>query len=674
MTTRFCALACALMLAAFSVAAQNTVLSGRVVDADGTPVPGAAVFVEPGQGGELVRVAADTQGDFQLEGPFTGGVGLFAVAPGRSFGGVHLNLALGEREEGLRLVLDAPSSLSGKVTTDKNAPVAGARITRIGLVGPSKVGIPLAKLAAFGFEEPATDREGRFTVTGLPSGGRVAVKVGHPEYAQEAVDDLVPGNGNVAIRMWRGVTVRGEVRLRGDQSPVSGAAVILRSAQPPHDSAVARTDAFGVFNLRLKPGVYLAQATAAGQATPGWQRVTITGESLETSVHLGLAGTGTVRGVIADASTGLPIEGARIRLESAGNVAAILRSGPSGEFRAAAAEGDNVLYFESTPGYMPPEPRGVRVSVAGGRELELPGIWLAPLPVFRVQVLDEDEETPVPGAVISLLRPRQFGWLASGADGWAEIRIANLPPDGRIVGLVEHPGKPSGAVFSLARSDAAGAAVKLLPLASVSGRVVDGKGAPLPNIIVGAVYPDSPENDPLLLWRTVTGPDGAFRWDAVVPGVPQHCAAYGGGSAQGEGMPFNLAPAAAKELDSITLAEGAARAGTAPPQKVDWRKNRLLCGAAPAGGARPAVVVYCEAHEAGAAVEGLHGALVSANLQSKWDAAVVVRGGYSCTDAPLPVYAGSAPDPAGTLLVDPDGKVTLRTFGLPPLRSLAAPR
>ncbi len=655
------------LLFSTAVFAQTTTLTGVISDESGGAIPSARVFIEPGAAGDVAAGTVDAAGAFSFTGAYQGAVGIFAVAEGFGFGGVHVNAALGETVAGLRIILSPACTLSGRVVADKNTPVAGARITRVAVLSSGKVGIPLSKLAEFGFSEPVSARDGSFSVGNLPANTRVALKAVHPDYAQEAVENIASNASDAVITLYRGVLLRGEVRTRANQSPVSGASVVVRNAQPPHDSSLVKTDGFGVYSLRLKPGVYLCQATASGMATPGWQRVTITGETPETTGHLGLAAAGSVRGSIADAVSGKPIEGARIRLESSGNIASVVRTGPNGEFNLTAAEGDNVVYFEATPGFLPPDPRAIRVIVTGGKALDLPGMWLAPLPNFRVQAVGEDEKTPVAGAVITLLRPRQTGWLATDKDGWADIRVANLPADGRIIGMVEHPSRPDGAVFAIDRAQAAGALVKLIPFGTVSGTVLDARGNPAANVPVGAAFPESAEAEPLLMWRTVTDAAGRFVWPAVPAGIPQQCAVGADSDVQAGPAPFNLAPGEAKELGNITIRQSASGRTPSGAPPANWRAGTRLCGPEPAAG--PALLVYCDAGEADLMVETLSAAMRAAGSPPV-QPVLFVRGGHTCGGAPIPVFSGSPPGAAGTLLLDSGGALRMATFGLPPLHLL----
>lgn len=353
-------------------------LSGQVVDEAGIPVAEARVFAEPGLGGELLSVDVSEEGRFRFEDLLPGPLGVFAIAPGYGFGGQHLNISPGDTLPDLTIVLSPEDRISGRVLDPKGKPVEGARITRIALLAPSKVGIPLAKLALLGFEEPVSARDGRFRVEGLPKGGTVALKTGHPDFAQEGVDGIAVGSKNVRVEMQPGVMIQGTVLTREEGGPAAQAAIIFKNAQPPHDTAIARSDAAGSFATRLKPGVYLYQALAAGQRSAGWERLMVTGEQPMQRVRLTVAGTGIIRGNIKDAVSGNPIAGARVMIFTEGTLSAMVRTGTTGDFQAEVGEGESVVWIEAPPGYQKPQTPAVGVPVATDEEVELPGFWLAP--------------------------------------------------------------------------------------------------------------------------------------------------------------------------------------------------------------------------------------------------------------------------------------------------------
>ncbi len=371
-----------LLVAALAIAClpAGAALSGRVADSNGAAVKGARVFAEAGLVGGVSEGAVDDDGGFVIDGEFHGGVGVFAWAPGCGFGGQHHNIALGDRHDQLQIVLQPACVVAGWISDDQGNVLPGVKVAGMALLSPAKVGIPLSKLESLGFSAPTSDSQGRFTVPWIPEGGRATLKFEHPRFAQETITDVGADGGEVRIIMLRGVSVRGRVLLRGTDTSVSGAIVAARNAQPPHDTAFSASDGSGAFSLRLKPGVYLFQAHAAGRVSPGLQRVEIRGDLPEQTLSLALSGSGAIVGSVHDAKTGSPIPGVRVLLETMGRPAGAARTGADGRFRLDAAEGDNTVLFEEVPGYQPPDARSLRVQVTGGQTLELAGMWLAPLP------------------------------------------------------------------------------------------------------------------------------------------------------------------------------------------------------------------------------------------------------------------------------------------------------
>lgn len=638
---------------------QLAAITGQVTGPDGAPVHGARVFVEPGMAGALLETKSDTAGRFQFETVPGEGVGVFAIAPGLAFRGRHVVLAGAGEAADVSIQLAPVGAISGKVTGAKGKPVSGARITRVGILTDPKVGIPLAKLDALGVPEPVTNEQGEFTMTNLPVGAKVVIKVVHPDYAQEAVSNLGVGEKGVRIELSAGVSLRGTVTARNGGQALSGVAVLVRSAQPPNDTALVQTDGAGQFSLRLKPGPYGCQAAGASLRSAGWETFTLTGEQPEAVFNLSVAEAGMVRGEVKDAVSGQPVAGARILVECNGAKAALLHSGAAGGFQAVLAEGEAVLTLEPAPGYLPPEPGGIRVRVAAGQQVELPGMWLKPIPAYRLQVVDEDGKGPVPGAVITLLSPSQLGWRVTGPDGLAELRIASAPADGNIVGFVEDPSRPLGALFQIAAQDHGPARVQLLRLASVTGRVLSADGKPVEGMSVSAVF------DNIELWRSISGTNGVFTWNAVVPGVPQHCLIHA--ATPVESKVFNPQFGAAENLGDITAGDSP-RQSSFLAKRLPWRKQHQLQGAAP-GVDGPAIVVYSAADQAAALAESLASAREALGERAPLFA-LVVEGNPAIGEARIPVFSGKPPASATTYVVGADGKVALETFGLPPLCAL----
>ncbi len=286
-----------MMVAAIgSLLSVSATLSGQVVGPSGQPVAMAQVFAEPSISALLATVQASADGAFRFEDVTPGTVGVFALAEGFSFGGTTVKLAAGDSVSNLDIHLYEPDHVSGRVINQKKDPVAEAQITRIALLGESKVGIPLSKLAAFNIKVPVSDNDGRFAIERLPKGQNVALKIGHPRYAQEAVDNVAVGNKDVQVMLYNGVLIRGTVLSQSRGLSLASASVIIQNAAPPYDSVVTNTDAAGNFAVQLKPGVYVYQASGGGYQTPGWERLTVTGELPDMKISLRALGAGTVRG------------------------------------------------------------------------------------------------------------------------------------------------------------------------------------------------------------------------------------------------------------------------------------------------------------------------------------------------------------------------------------------
>lgn len=663
--------ACAMLLAV-----SGSSVSGTVLSEAGTPAPGVRVFAEPGLGGALLAAESGADGAFRIENVPAGPVGVFVAEQGHAFTGRHINLAVGEDASRIVLRLGPAASVSGVIKSAEGETLKGAQITRVALTGGSKVGIPLTKLAAHGFPLPTSDAEGRFTVPNLPKGETVALKAGHAGYAQEGVQDVHPGASGVEIKLYRGVLVEGTVVNRAGNQPVANVAVLLRNAQPPHDTAVAETNARGFFNIRLKPGVYLYSASGAGIQSSGWEQMRVTGESGREQVKLAVASVGAVSGVFRDAVTSAPIAGVRVSLYANGLRADVQRTGPGGAYRFTTTEGANAVRIESAPGYLPPPTPEIPFAVTAGEETVLAEQWLAPMPRVALSVVDEAGASHG-GALVQLLRPAQFGWQTADANGRLDIRLSAYPSGQRVLGFVESAGgdrDSRAALFALEPNAPDAARVQLYGVARLQGRVVSESGTPLPGVEVGGVFPgESDEEAPVLLWRVRTDASGQFDWPALVPGVPQQILARDASGSSGVGEAVNLAPGEQRAMNDLVISGGKpspAATGT------EWDPKRLetLCGDAPDWRAlkrASLLVVYTRGADADAVAESLSAGAAALKALGVTPM-VVTDGAYLCGDTRLNVLRDTALGEPRTLLIQPGYAVALETAGLPPLAVVKA--
>lgn len=661
--------ALALLLCAVTGADDLATIGGRVLDRSGRPIAGARVFLEQGLAGPLQVTQSDAVGTYQFTNVLPGMTGVFAQAKGFAIDGRGIRVAVADVQNAADITLRSPGLLSGTILNPRGKPLAGARITRVGL-DARKVSIPFAKLARYGIEEPRSDARGRFVIQDLPRGEPVMLKIAHPLYAQEAAAGLKVGDQNAKIKMSSGVLVNGTVIARGTDQTVPNATIYFRTVDPPKSTVIVRAGRDGNFSVRLKPGTYISDASGDTYRSPTLQRIEISGKYSSQSMVLRVAGSAQLRGFVKDAVSGGPVANARVVLEAYGVPRAVTRTGPTGRYEFAAAQGETVVRVTSAPGFINPPESAVRMDVQADRAIEVPTFWVAPIPRYSLEVIDRDEQ-PVAGAIVRVLRPSQFGWHTTNADGYVTFTLDSLPSDGSVLGFVEHPDKSEGAVFSIERNRAGDAIVQLLPFSSVSATVRSQAGKPLPGVAVASRFATDRYTEPVTLWRSLTGKDGTFRWDGVPLQVPQLCVAATKASAgvvfEGHSKPFVAKNSAPLRLDDIVILDGVPGRSTLG-RTLKWSESTLVCGQLPEKGAPrvPAVVVYVGAEQAAIAAEALQEAKRILN-RPNLHFALIIDGDATCPNVSFPVLKGKAPGSASTYLIAADGKVVLETFGLPPV-------
>lgn len=374
MSLRTLALILSLLLA--PTIARAASVSGTVSDAEGSPIPGARVFLEAGIDGPIVEVASGEKGAFSFSDVQPGSVGVFAHKPGMAFGGLHLQLALDD-VQALTLRLSAPDSVSGKVKNEDGKAVIGAQISRVGIDAPSKVSIPFAKLQSKGIGVPKSGKDGRFTITDLPKGGIVSLKVSAHDYAVEAVREVSVGEKQVRVPLERGVLITGKVVSRVNKTSVGDLTILFTKLNPQYTTVVTSTG-LGEYAVRLKPGNYSYHALNRLYRLPSMIPLGISDEAPIMSLNLQVSGVGTIRGKVADATTEKPVAGAVLAIEVGGYPAALTRTGASGEFMFTAAAMENTIRIAPVDGYHPPSKNGYIFVVNEGETRNVPTFWLAP--------------------------------------------------------------------------------------------------------------------------------------------------------------------------------------------------------------------------------------------------------------------------------------------------------
>ncbi|MEZ6019903.1 MAG: carboxypeptidase-like regulatory domain-containing protein [Planctomycetota bacterium] len=283
------------------VLGRQTALTGRVLDADGNPVPSYTLlyrramqgpFVTIYDGKELLRVQDQPEGRFQLP----------ALPPGEwslevdsSAGLLHpalvVTLPRAADAEELVLTLTAPCRVQGLVLGPDGQPFPGARINR------HSEGLQIReRLSENEFTAQATtDEEGKFELSPLAAEA-LGLYASAPDYCRSETATVTPAQGaqapKIVLQLRQGGTLTGEI-LNEDGSTGSGRLVVVSNAKDPGNNLTATSDGKGEFRFEhVVPGSY--QVNAMGKAAGMME--TLGSENVDISTLIQGMETGTARG------------------------------------------------------------------------------------------------------------------------------------------------------------------------------------------------------------------------------------------------------------------------------------------------------------------------------------------------------------------------------------------
>ena len=273
-------------------------LAGRVVDGFGVGVPGARVHAEAegSEGRGRLRpprsrmAAVEEDGSFVLEGVPTGAVRVIAGAEDfQDPEPLRLELAAGERREGIRIELARGGALAGRVTGPDGQPIADATVQ----AAPGQRAMP--------GHQARTDAEGRYRIGGLPP-GLVQVRAEHPDFVGPAREATIgAGETRLDLELRRGLEISGRV-VDEAGAPVAGAEVMLTSDTWSGYRPPTRTGDDGAFRLRgVEPGTWRLMVTKddLAQLEPDTRYEVADAPlvGIEVRMTAGAAIAGTVRGL-----------------------------------------------------------------------------------------------------------------------------------------------------------------------------------------------------------------------------------------------------------------------------------------------------------------------------------------------------------------------------------------
>ena len=455
-------------------------VSGRTVDPQGKPVPGASIFLSEaapmnaagrsmlGPSGRFHRAVSDEQGGFSIEDVSPGPVRLHAQAPRRQQVELeNLEVKPGQGLTGLDVVLPAGATVEGRVLGPDGRPVGDARV--------SVVQASQNDFAAFSSLRGDTDADGHYQIDGVPPGPHT-LEARADGYRRAARDvEVTERTGAVDFQLDRGLEVSGRV-VDDAGAPIPGVQLTLTAGMFSRDSPGALTGADGAFRIAgVQDGTYRLRPRKEGYVSPDplGMAVTVAGapvSGLEVRLSAGAAIVGKISGLEFSQLS-------RVRVSANSS----FHSGqvdPEGSYRISnlapgrwmvtAVVPDTPLHAEGEVKIEPGVPE-VRLDLQLGGGHELRGVVLS-------------NGQPLPGAGLVLSRPTAAGMQTATSDHQGGFRFGGLE-DGAYDLEVS---TPRGALHRESVEMSGDREIRVeLRTASLSGRVLDAQdGTPVPGVSI----------------------------------------------------------------------------------------------------------------------------------------------------------------------------------------------
>ncbi|HUS29510.1 MAG TPA: sigma-70 family RNA polymerase sigma factor [Kofleriaceae bacterium] len=498
-------------LAQPGVAARR--IAGRVTF-NGTPVAGAAVELASvaSEAGLVAapRKTTDASGSFDFGTQLAMEWSVRASSPGKTSATIELDLrdpTSRPAPDHLELRLGTCSAaIFGNVRDASGGPIVGARLLHLNVDGPAMG--PTGSTSVPGGPSVITDDKGGYELCAEAKWpGWVSVDVSADGYGAIVFTGLVPGRMRVDFALVPEATINGRVVDAETGQPVPHAYVFVPRGAPGSETTAQRatfSDDAGKFKLdRVAPGPHVVFAEGAGYVSSS-RGVPVTIDAGQTSAEIviRLDHGSTIRGVVRKDEK--PVAGAHVSFVGTDDV---------WRRPIALSQSDGSFVLTSVP-------RGTIQFTALPYDVTTPETFLVSLPEHDGVVLDVKERgaivghvtrdtKPVPGAHLFINGPneRELPPVIADADGHYEVHGLRAGP-WTVAASSERDGafgtEPKAVDVRLGKTSEVN--IDLAFAASISGKVVDQTGAPVPGVAV--LFRHTQMDD--AGWA-VTSLDGTFR-------------------------------------------------------------------------------------------------------------------------------------------------------------------
>ena len=456
----------------------GTVL-GRILDQNGDPVPEYAVVCLPGDNffsvllllpNEQLRKTGKSgnDGSYRIE----------SVPEGKNVVMLYRTLEMRGGMPKAQRTVDVTATTEASFTIDVaklDGVITGHVTTSKGQPAPGILVMAMGKNMAMGGQEgfqsqSITDKEGAYTLQDLLKNTDYTVFASDAERAggpggifsdsvsktvrtsAENVDFVLPGRGGISGRVAYKLTGRpvpafrlAAARIAGEDNPLGGLTALVQGMfgggegtefSSRDGSFVLRDLAIGTYNLEVS-GQGFAKTTRDG--------VIVQEDQTTTEIVIEVEGGGGVEGVVRDAATKRPIEGALVAVEPGGigamfsllgfnmpqanKIKAI--TGPDGKFSITGLDEGAVTLRVSCEGYAPETLGPVLVP---GERMQAVQVDLARGGRIEGHVYDGDSK-PLPGAQLTIFAADGSTTLPVTTDSEGAYQKESVPEGHYIVGF-----------------------------------------------------------------------------------------------------------------------------------------------------------------------------------------------------------------------------------------------
>ncbi|HEX8552964.1 MAG TPA: carboxypeptidase-like regulatory domain-containing protein [Abditibacteriaceae bacterium] len=507
-------LLCALAL--LSNCARAETARVHIVGPDEKPIPDAEIiYKSPHPEDDYQTIKADAEGRASIEvksrgnGKLLSRGRIFSIAAGFAPTVTFLGADL-PAETPVRLQVGR--EVSGIVQDLQNMPVANARVSLETLgSGISLFDHPWDKRF-----QTTTDAEGRWTISNVRNGRIARVRLDDPRFVAHTVISMQDDGNPLTLVARSGATLEG--RVLQDGAPVAGVrAIAQRLKDETNLPEQTRTDAEGRYRFTgLSNGTYAIRfllPESRARVAMAIENVAAVEGATTPLPDTALVAGALVEGTVRDAVTQQPLANVRVNVYGPHHPSSFLwpsvtSSDAQGRYRTRVAAGANEL-FTNISAYKSSEKQSVNAVEAQTSTVDFA---LSPAPFLEGTARDEAGKV-VAGAEIHLVTTEdsQTG-SRDTTDAAGRFRLDNLP-EGKITLRVGGKWQIVTPTTVTIPANNTVLTLRARPTATLGGRVVDDKGAPMAGVkIVLLAFSEFYVQEEEL----VTGPDGRYEWRDIV--------------------------------------------------------------------------------------------------------------------------------------------------------------